>query len=148
MTTRFRRDRRRGALLVEAAFVYPVVVMLTLVTVVGGLGVFRYNQISFLAREGARWASVRGPRYQSEQGKSTPTAADVMAGAVTPKVAALDPNQLTPTLTWNTGATPPAVTFKLTYVWYGEVWTTAQGQLVASPSAVTFTSTSTQLVTY
>jgi len=135
-------------MLVEAAFVYPTVVLMTLVTIVGGLGVFRSNQIAYLAREGARWALVRGARYQSEQSKSAPTAADVVAGVVNPKVSVLDPNQLTSTLTWNTSATPPTVTFKLTCVRVGEVWTTSQGQLVPSPSSVTFTSTSTQLITY
>lgn len=124
--------------MLEAAFVLPVVILLILGTIVIGLGVSRYHQIAYLAREGSRWASVHGPTYQSEQKVSAPTASSVVAAAVTPKMSGLAANRLTSTLTWNTSASPPTVTFKLTYVWVPE----------AILPATTFTSTSTQLITY
>ena len=52
--------RRRGAAAVEFAAVAPVLILLLFGTVVGGLGIFRYHQVATLAREAARYASVRG----------------------------------------------------------------------------------------
>ena len=66
--------RRRGLLMVEASIVYSVALMLTLGTMVVGLGVFRQSQLASLARNGARWASVRGSTYQTENSASAPTA--------------------------------------------------------------------------
>src|SRR5262245_10878340 len=63
MLIRSVRQRRRGHTLVEAALVYPIVIILTVGLIVAGLGVFRYHQVAALAREGARWASVRGKEY-------------------------------------------------------------------------------------
>ena len=50
--------------------VYPVTILLLLGTVVLGLGVFRYQQVQCLAREGARYASVHGPQYAADSGSS------------------------------------------------------------------------------
>ncbi len=60
------RRRRRGAHLVECALVCPVVLLMSIGTVVVGLGVFRYQETASLAREAARWASVRGWQYQHD----------------------------------------------------------------------------------
>ncbi|WZP00658.1 pilus assembly protein [Isosphaeraceae bacterium EP7] len=139
MKTKDGRRRRRGAVMAEAAIVYSVTITLVMGTIVVGLGIFRYQQIAWLAREGARWASVRGTsKYQTEQSKAEPTAADVVAGAVTPRMAALDPIKLTATLTWDKASTPPTLTFKLSYQWTPE--------LVLAP--LTFSSSATQPITY
>ncbi len=76
---------RRGVVLAEAAVVYPVFLLFLLGTLVLGLGVFRYGQLSSLAWEGARWASVRGPDYQNpgpdfkrKQTLAAPTDEDVL----------------------------------------------------------------------
>jgi Flp pilus assembly protein TadG len=50
----------RGETLVEFAFALVVFVMTMLGTAQFGLIIFRYNMMSDLAQEGARWASVRG----------------------------------------------------------------------------------------
>lgn len=50
----------RGTNAVEAAIALPVAFLLILGTCVIGLGVFRYQQVASLAREGARYASVHG----------------------------------------------------------------------------------------
>ena len=60
------RRRRRGSHILELALVCPLLILLSIGTVVVGLGVFRYQQMASLAREGSRWASVRGWQYQHD----------------------------------------------------------------------------------
>jgi Flp pilus assembly protein TadG len=55
--------RRRGTTSIEFVMSCPVVFFLIFATIVGGMGVFRYQQVAALAREGARWASVHGSPY-------------------------------------------------------------------------------------
>jgi len=56
---------RRGAVLVEAAILYPVFLLFLLGILVVTLGMFRHSQLSSLSWEAARWASVRGPDHQN-----------------------------------------------------------------------------------
>lgn len=63
---------RPAATVVECAIVYPGVFLLLLGLIVGGLGVFRYQQVAHLAHEAARHASVRGGQYQAETGQASP----------------------------------------------------------------------------
>ena len=49
--------------MVEAAIVLPVVMMLTLGTCSTAMGVYYYQLVATLAREGARYASVHGSQY-------------------------------------------------------------------------------------
>jgi Flp pilus assembly protein TadG len=100
--------RRRGATAVEAAFIYPITFFIMLALLVGGMGVFRYNEVAYLAREAARYASVHGDQYAQDN------AAAITAGS-TPQVTtdyitnnivkangiALDPSQLAVTVTFN-----------------------------------------------
>ena len=119
-----RNQKRTGATLVECAFVYPLVFLFTLGLVVGGMGVFRYQEVSHLAREAARWASTHGAQYRKDMGTypgtvggtyvrtdatplpgvmwyavdstSTPGTwtGDVYANAVAPNLVSLDPQAL------------------------------------------------------
>lgn len=125
----------------EAAVVYPVAITMILLTIITGLGMYRHQEVAYLAREGARWASVHGPKYQTDQNAAAPTATDVMTNAINSKLVAITTSQLTPTLTWNVAATPPTITFKLNYTWVPGAYHTIIG-------TKTFTSTSTQLITY
>ena len=138
MTPRRTRPARRGVLLAEAGLVYAVTLLLVVGSIVVGLGVFRHHQVAWLAREGARWAAVHGPTYQAEQSQAAPTSASVLINAVTPRMVALKLSALTPTLTWNTTASPQTVSFRLDYAW------TPEGYF----SPITFTSTSTQVIMY
>jgi hypothetical protein len=61
-------SRRCGATLVECAIVYPVSFLFLIGLLVGGMGVYRYQEVSHLAREGARWASTHGAQYRMDQG--------------------------------------------------------------------------------
>lgn len=67
-----KRKRRRGATLVEFALILPILLILTLGTMVGGLGVFRNQQVAAFSREAARYAAVHGGAYASEQSASLP----------------------------------------------------------------------------
>jgi Flp pilus assembly protein TadG len=84
-----RKSRRRGGTVVECAVIYPLTFLLIIGLMVGGFGVFRYQEVASVAREGARWASVHG--YQSVQeangGATNPiltTPADVYNNAIKP----------------------------------------------------------------
>jgi Flp pilus assembly protein TadG len=57
------RKKRRAATTVELAIVLPVTFALVLAIMIGGVGVFRYQQVAHLARETARFASVHGGQY-------------------------------------------------------------------------------------
>ena len=129
-----RRQRRRGVVMLESAVVYSVVLMLLLGTMVMGLGVFRYQQIAALAREGSRWASVHGPTYQSEQNQSAISNTDVMTNAILPKALVLDTTALTCQLTMTNGK----ASVTLTYKWTPEAYF----------SAITMNSTSVTPILY
>jgi Flp pilus assembly protein TadG len=60
------RRRRRGSHILECALVCPLLILMSIGTLVVGMGVFRYQQTASLAREGSRWASVRGWQYQHD----------------------------------------------------------------------------------
>jgi Flp pilus assembly protein TadG len=80
-----------GALAVEGAIVYSVLFLLILGIIIGGIGVFRYQQVACLAREGARWASVHGGDWQTDSGKAASTESQVLQQAVLPLAAGMDP---------------------------------------------------------
>ena len=149
MRHRFPR-RRRGAALLEFAVVCPLVMMLLFSTIVGGLGVFRYQQVAALARQGARYASVHGGQYEKEKGQPAATAADITANIVQANATALKPSLLTCTVTWNSSNDPltttdyddpvgNTVTVTVTYQWFPEVY-------LAGP--ITLTSSSTAQILY
>src|SRR5262249_21735204 len=101
MLRRHSQCPRRGATLVEAAFVYPVLFLLIVGIIVVGLGVSRYQQVAHLAREGARWASVRGAQFATDTGNAAATSTDI-SNYVKGKAAGLDTAKLTVTPSWNT----------------------------------------------
>jgi hypothetical protein len=109
-----RDNQRLGTTSVEAAFVMPVAFFLTLAIVVGGMGIFKYQEMAHIARETARFASVHGAQYAKQN------AAAIQAGTLPPvdenylvdyaraRVIALDPNQLNVTV--NMVVIPPGST--------------------------------------
>ena len=88
------RHIRRGALAVEGAIVFSVWFVVMLALIVGGIGVFRYQQVACLAREGSRWASVHGSDWQAEQGVSASSQNDVLQQAVLPLAVGMDPSAI------------------------------------------------------
>jgi len=63
--------RRRGVSVVESAVVYPVTFLILLALLVGGLAVFRYQEVAALAREASRYASTHGHNYRKDAGIDT-----------------------------------------------------------------------------
>jgi len=105
---------RRGSQAVETAIVLPVVMMLTLGTCSTAMGVYYYQQVASLAREGSRWASVHGPTYQQENNQPAPTSQDVYNNAILPMAAGLTPAQLTCVLTMTSNTATVTVTYQWT----------------------------------
>jgi Flp pilus assembly protein TadG len=144
--------RRRGAVTVEAAFVLPVALFLILGLVVGGLGIFRYQETAWAAREGARYAAVRGSQYAAEvSGATAATPQDVYNNAILPSLITIDPSQVSYSVTWNSSNDPVSVTndplhpqgntvtVTVTYTWMPELF-------LIGP--ITFTSSSTLPMAY
>lgn len=118
--------RRWGGTLVEGAVVGSLALMLLLGTVVVGLGVFRYQQVADLAREGSRYASVNSTSKPSNSAMKT---------YLQTYAAGIDPNKLSCSVTWGTGV----VTVSVSYQWTPEAF--------LGPSTITLTGTSTVLIT-
>jgi hypothetical protein len=60
------RQPRRAATVVESAIILPITFLLTVGLIVGGMGVFRYQETAHLARLTARYAAVHGGQYALE----------------------------------------------------------------------------------
>ena len=111
---RLRQAQRKGATLVECAFVYPVLLLLLFGLIVGGLGIFRYHQVAHLAREAARYASCHGLDYHRETGNPAATADSIYQNVVVANAAGLDPNYLGCTVVWDTSNAPKRVNADMT----------------------------------
>jgi len=155
---RTRPARRPGVTVVEGAIVYPVVLVLMLVFIVGAMGIFRYQQVASLARQGARYASVHGYQYSLDNKLPAATADDIR-NVIVANAVNLDtsPSALQVTVTWNTdnqqyhtvtvtdangfqNVTPVlnTVTVTVTYYWLPEAFL----------GGITMTSTSTVQMCY
>src|SRR5262245_32232108 len=99
-------DQRRGTTTIEFAITCPIAFFVIFAIIVGGLGVFRYQQVASAAREGARWARVHGGQYAQETGRPAATETDIYNNAILPAAGALTPSQLTYSVTWNKSNMP------------------------------------------
>ena len=114
---------RRAATALECALVYPVIFFFVIGMLVGAMGMFRYQEVAWLAREGARYASVHGAKYQAVTGNAAATASDVYTNAILPKITGLDPNNLSYQVTWNPDNQPGStVTVTISYTWVPEAF--------------------------
>src|SRR5207244_12679772 len=98
------RPRRSGATVLECAFVLPVIFFVFIGLVIGATGVFRFQEVATLAREGARYASTHGYQYRKDaglgMGSSTDWYNDIYNNAIKPKVLSLDTTKLTVKISW------------------------------------------------
>lgn len=101
--------RRRGASALEFALISPVLLLLLFGLVIGGLGIFRFHQVSSLAREAARYASVRGLDYSRETDQPAATQASIRQEVVLANSVGLKPELLTCTVTWDESNAPRRV---------------------------------------
>jgi Flp pilus assembly protein TadG len=146
---------RRGAALLEMGLIGSLFLLLLFGLIVVGLGVSRYQRVAGLAREGARYASVRGGQYKQNTGNAAATQPSVDS-YVRSKAADLDSSRLTCSVSWGNPSDNPSkmplylsdptnnvwrretVTVTVTYTWFPEMhW--------AGP--ITLTSTSTLPIT-
>jgi hypothetical protein len=147
------QSRRRAASFAEAAICYSVVLLLTLGVIIVGLGVYRYQEIASLAREGARWASVHGGQYHQETGGALATQTTTYNNAILPKAVGLDPTKLScSTFAWgdpyNSGmptyddgsgnVVTNTVTVTVTYTWVPEAYLPAMTLKSTSVMAVQY----------
>ena len=127
--------KRRGATTVEVAFVLPITLFFLIALVIGALGVFRYQEVAALAREGARYASTHGAQYRSDSGESIGTnsdwTSDVKTNAILPRVVDLDTSKLSVSVSWPAVINQPnnsdnwpgsKVTVTVSYQWMPEMW--------------------------
>jgi Flp pilus assembly protein TadG len=109
MVRRSRIGKRSGVMAVEAALVQPVMLLILLSLIVGGMGVFRYQQVACQAREAARWAAVRGSDWARTTHQPAPTQDQIMQEAMVPFAAGMDTKSLTLEAFWIDQATGKAV---------------------------------------
>jgi Flp pilus assembly protein TadG len=130
-------SRRRAALALEAAFVYPVMFLLLLCLIVGGVGVLRYQQVACQAQEAARWASVRGSDWARDTKNTSPTQQDILNQAVAPLAAGMDLQSLSVQVQWVDQVTGKATSWDSSGK--APTGTTASGATVSNSVRVTVT---------
>jgi hypothetical protein len=86
------------------------VFLLVLGLMVGAAGIFRYQQMAYLAREGARYAIVHGTQWAKDTGNTAAAPADIYNNAILPNAAGLDTTQLSYSVTWNANNGPAQAT--------------------------------------
>jgi len=118
------------------ALIGPLVFLLLIGLIVTVLGVFRMQQVSRLAHEAARWASVHGEEWEHSTRSRPVTAEDVVRQAMLPLAQGLSEQHLTPDVSWNEDRSLVRVT--VNYRWLPEVFL----------SASTITATSMRPVSY
>jgi hypothetical protein len=146
-----RHTARPAATVVECAIILPVTFLLMLSLLVGGMGIFRYQEVATLAREGARYASTHGHQFRKDAGlplgDSTAWSSDIFQNGISPMVVNLDASSLTYQVNWPDVVNQPGkpdnwpgsqVTVTVTYQWFPEMY-------IAGP--VTLTSTSSMPIT-
>src|SRR5262245_26804397 len=98
---RLQRDIRSGTTLVESAVVYPFVILMIFGLMIGGLGVFRYQEMASLARRAARWASVHGMQWGQDTGQAPASSTDIYNTAIRPYLVILNESNLTYSVSYN-----------------------------------------------
>jgi Flp pilus assembly protein TadG len=103
--------RRSGASAVEFAVTVPIVLFLLLATFIGGMGVFRYQEVASMAREAARFASTHGGNYAQENNQAilkgtlpNATKSYIVNSVVLPLAVSMDKSQVTVAINFNTSS--------------------------------------------
>ncbi len=104
------RASRKGATLVESALAFNVLLFVLFGAMEFGQLGYAFNFVAYAAREGTRYASVRG------QTSVHPAQASDVQNYVKAQAIALDSSKLTVTTTWNPNNNPGStVTVNVTY---------------------------------
>jgi Flp pilus assembly protein TadG len=130
---------RSGAVVLESAIIYPVVFLLILGLIIGGLGVFRYQEVAWLAREATRYACVHGTQYAKVTGKPAATATDIYNNAIAPNIVCLNVSQLSYSVTWNPNNSPGStVSVNVSYHWVPEAFLPAMNMSSTSSDVMAY----------
>ena len=142
------RLRRRGTTVVEFAIVAPLAIFLILAVMIGSMGVFRYQQVAALAREGSRWAAVHGADYAKDTGLPAATPDDVFNDGILPRASAMNGDYLSCEVTWNQSNIPlevhaedvehpvgNTVTVTVSYEWFPELYLVGPFHLTSSSTS-------------
>jgi Flp pilus assembly protein TadG len=149
---RLHKQSRLAATTVEFAVASSATFLILLGLIIGGLGIFRYQQVARVARDAARWASVHGTQYALDTQNPAATAVDVYNQVIVPNATGLDLSHLTYSVTWNTSNSPyhtstlngqtvkvaNTVTVGITYNWVPEAFL----------GGISLTSTSVSVMSY
>jgi Flp pilus assembly protein TadG len=139
--------QRRGTTAIEFAVAFPIVFFLLLATIVGGMGVFRYQQVAAVAREGGRWACVHGGQYEEDTGKPAATPEDIFNKAILPAATMLRPEHVSYSVTWDQSNMPlqvtddvqepfgNTVTVTVNYQWFPEMFLIGPFTLTSSSTS-------------
>jgi hypothetical protein len=124
---------RHAATTVECAFILPITFLLLLGLVVGAMGVFRYQEVSTLARDAARYGSTHGYQYRKDAGLPIGTSSDwqtdIYNNAIQPNMIDLDSSRLTYQVNWPDVINQPGkpdnwpgsqLTVTINYLWIPE----------------------------
>jgi Flp pilus assembly protein TadG len=130
-----RRRCRSGATAVECAFILPVTFFLLFGIVIGSMGIFRYQEVSTLARQGARYGSTHGHQYRVDAGQSigdsTVWSQDIYDNGIKPYLVSIDPSNLSYQCSWPDVVNQPGkpdnwpgsqVTVTVSYQWFPELY--------------------------
>jgi hypothetical protein len=109
--------------------VYPAFFLFIIGLIVGAAGIFRYQELSSLARRAARYAAVHGTQYAKETGNPAATPADIYNNAVLANSVGLNPDFLSYSVSYSSGTNS---TYQTTIV---------NNQIVAKANIVTVTIT-------
>jgi Flp pilus assembly protein TadG len=101
-----KNTHRRAATAVEFAVVGPLMFFLVFALIVGATGIFRFQEVAHLAREGSRYASTHGGQYHldgidQQTGVPQIAASAGLASYLQTKAVALDPSLLQVAATWS-----------------------------------------------
>jgi Flp pilus assembly protein TadG len=145
---------RRGATVVEFAVIAPVALLLLIGFAVLAMGVYRYQQVAWLAREGARYASTHGAQYRADHrlpvGDATLWSQEIRDNWILPFSTALDASRLSVSASYSAGnnranasnsetgfgsTIDNTVTLTVSYEWVPEGFLTSPLTLTSTASA-------------
>jgi hypothetical protein len=98
---RLHATKRSAMTTVECALVFPLTFLLLMGLLVGGAGMFRYQEMAHLARLASRYAATHGTQWAKETGNAPATPTDIYNATVVPGAVGLDLSNLTYSVTYN-----------------------------------------------
>jgi hypothetical protein len=138
---------RGAATAVECAFILPITFFLIFGLVIGAMGVFRYQEVCTLARDGARYGSTHGHQYRVDAGEpigaSSDWSSDIYNNAIQPNIVALDPSLVAYQVSWPDVVNQPGkpdnwpgsqVTVTVSYKWFPELYLVGPFTLTSTSS--------------